>query len=119
MTEAVLLKGCVGETPERKLPLHLQRAMAEYERKPEDVESADSLVAERKQPTRPETIALFIHRGGSSRPGCDPEEAVWQNVNKGSILTIRVGKNWIIPRDELLEFAKTYRRGPAPRRRKN
>ena len=76
MTEAVLLKGSVDETPERKLLLHLQRAMAEYERKPEDVESADSLVAERNQPTRPETTVLFIHRGGSSRPGYDPRGCV-------------------------------------------
>ena len=73
MTRAVLVKGRVDETPERKPLLHLQRAMAEYERKPDDVESADSLVAERKQPTRPETIALFIHRGGSSSLGMTPE----------------------------------------------
>ena len=43
-------------------------------------------------------------------------EAVWQNVQKGNIPAIKVGRNWIIPRDKLMEFAKTYVKGPGRRR---
>ena len=45
-------------------------------------------------------------------------EAVWQNVVKGRIPAMKVGRNWIIPRDALLEFAKTYVKGPGRRKSK-
>lgn len=41
--------------------------------------------------------------------------AVWQMVKLGRLPAIKVGKNWIIPRDVLLEFAKDYVKGPGPR----
>jgi len=44
--------------------------------------------------------------------------AVWQNVVRGRIPAIKVGRNWIIPRDALLEFAKTYVKGPGRRKAK-
>ena len=31
---------------------------------------------------------------------------------------MQVGRNWIIPRDALLEFAKTYVKGPGRRKKK-
>lgn len=40
--------------------------------------------------------------------------AVWQMVKWGRLPGMRVGRNWIIPRDALLEFAKGYVKGPGP-----
>jgi hypothetical protein len=32
---------------------------------------------------------------------------------------MKVGKNWIISREALLEFARTYQKGPGRRKRKD
>ena len=46
------------------------------------------------------------------------QEAVSQNIRKGDIPAIRIGRNWAIPRKALREFSKTYVKGPGPRRRR-
>lgn len=40
--------------------------------------------------------------------------AVWQMIQRGRLPGMKVGRNWIIPRDALLEFAKDYVKGPGP-----
>ena len=42
--------------------------------------------------------------------------AVWQMVRAKRIPAMQVGRNWIIPKGELLEFAKTYVKGPGRRK---
>ena len=42
--------------------------------------------------------------------------AVQQMVKTGRLLGRKVARNWIIPRDALLEFAKTYVKGPGRRK---
>ncbi|MBI4199666.1 MAG: helix-turn-helix domain-containing protein [Chloroflexi bacterium] len=46
------------------------------------------------------------------------QEAVSRNVRQGRIRAIQVGRTWAIPRDALLEFAKTYQKGPGRRKPK-
>ena len=58
----------------------------------------------------------FLSTGEAARfLGVTPE-AVWQNVVRQRIPAMRVGRNWIIPRDALLEFASDYVKGPGRRR---
>ena len=45
------------------------------------------------------------------------QEAVSQNIRKGNIPAIRIGRNWAISRKALEEFSKSYIKGPGPRRR--
>jgi len=45
-------------------------------------------------------------------------EAVSQNIRKGNISAIRIGRNWAIPRKALEEFSITYVKGPGPHRRR-
>ena len=42
--------------------------------------------------------------------------AVQQMVKAGRLPGRKVARNWIIPRDALLEFAKTYVKGPGRRK---
>jgi len=44
--------------------------------------------------------------------------AVWQMVKWGRLPARKVARNGIIPRDALLEFAKTYVKGPGRRKPK-
>ncbi len=44
--------------------------------------------------------------------------AVWQMIQAERIPAMKVGRNWIISRDALLEFAKDYVKGPGRRRKK-
>ena len=44
--------------------------------------------------------------------------AVWQMLVQGRLPGMKVARNWIIPRDALLEFAKTYQKGPGRRKPK-
>lgn len=42
--------------------------------------------------------------------------AVGQMLRQGRLPGMKVARNWIIPRDALLEFAKTYMKGPGRRK---
>ena len=44
--------------------------------------------------------------------------AVQQMLRLGRLPGMKVARNWIIPRDALLEFAKTYVKGPGRRKPK-
>jgi excisionase family DNA binding protein len=44
--------------------------------------------------------------------------AVTLMVQQGKLPAIRVGRSWAVPRDELPEFAKAYRKGAGGRRGK-
>jgi excisionase family DNA binding protein len=41
--------------------------------------------------------------------------AIRQMLRGGRLPGVRVGRNWIIPRHSLLEFARDYVKGPGPR----
>ena len=59
-----------------------------------------------------EKLQPYVSTGEAARIlGVSPE-AIWQNVVRGRLPGMKVGRNWIIPRDFLLEFAKTYQKGP-------
>jgi len=61
--------------------------------------------------------APYVSTGEAARIlGVSPE-AVWQNISKGRIPAMKVGRNWIIPRAELLRFAATYIKGPGRRKK--
>jgi excisionase family DNA binding protein len=44
--------------------------------------------------------------------------AVTLMVQQGKLPATRVGKSWAIPKNELLEFARTYRKGSGGRTRR-
>ena len=58
-----------------------------------------------------EELAEYVSSAVAARILGISQEAVSQQVRKGRLPAIRVGRNWAIPRDALLEFAKTYRKG--------
>lgn len=60
----------------------------------------------------------YVSTGDAARLLGVTHEAVSQNVRKGRLPAIRLGRNWAIPRDALLEFAKTYVKGPGRRKPK-
>jgi excisionase family DNA binding protein len=41
--------------------------------------------------------------------------AVTLMVQQGKLPAIRVGRSWVVPRDAVLEFARTYRKGAGGR----
>jgi excisionase family DNA binding protein len=45
--------------------------------------------------------------------------AVTLMVQRGKLPAIRVGRSWAVPRDTLLEFARTYRKGTGGRPQSN
>ena len=63
-------------------------------------------------------VQPYISTGEAARILGVSREAVWQNVQRGRLPSMKVGRNWIIPRDTLLEFAKTYVKGPGHRKPK-
>ena len=60
----------------------------------------------------------YVSTGDATRILGVTHEAVSQNVRKGLLPAIRLGRNWAIPRDALLEFARTYVKGPGRRKPK-
>ena len=46
------------------------------------------------------------------------QEAVSQNIRKGNIPAIRIGRNWAVRREDLKIFAGSYVKGPGPRKRR-
>ena len=70
-----------------------------------------------KDKTNQQNINPYLSTGEAARILGITPEAVWQNVSTGRIPAIRVGRNWIIPRDELLVFAKTFVKGLGRRKR--
>lgn len=60
----------------------------------------------------------YVSTGDAARILGVTHEAVSQNVRKGRLPAIRLGRNWAIPRDALLEFARTYQKGPGRRKPK-
>ena len=47
------------------------------------------------------------------------QEAVSQNIRKGNIPAIRIGRNWAVRREDLKIFAGSYVKGPGPRKRRD
>ncbi len=45
-------------------------------------------------------------------------ESVGYNIRKGKLQAIRIGRNWAIRRDTLLEFASDYVKGPGPQKKR-
>ena len=46
------------------------------------------------------------------------QESISQNIRKGNIPAIRIGRNWAVHRETLEMFAGTYVKGPGPRKRR-
>ena len=63
-------------------------------------------------------LPSYLSTGQAARILNVSPEAVWQMVKGGRLPGMRVARNWIISRDALLEFAKTYQKGPGRRRHK-
>ena len=65
-----------------------------------------------------EVLQAYLSTGEAARVlGVHPT-AVWQMVKGRRLPALRVGRNWIISRDALLEFARTYQKGPGRRKPK-
>ena len=71
-----------------------------------------------KEQASGERLQEYLSTGEAARIlGVHPV-AVWQMVKWGRLPGMQVGRNWIIPREALLEFAKTYQKGPGRRKPK-
>ncbi|MBI4234519.1 MAG: helix-turn-helix domain-containing protein [Chloroflexi bacterium] len=60
----------------------------------------------------------YVSTGDAARILGVTHEAVSRKVRKGQLPAIRLGRNWAIPTEALLEFAKTYVKGPGHRKPK-
>ena len=60
----------------------------------------------------------YVSTGGAAHILDVTHEAISQDVRKGRLPAIRLGRNWAIPRDALLEFARTYVKGTGRRKPK-
>jgi len=65
-----------------------------------------------------EALPEYVSTAIAARILSISQEAVAQNVRKGRLPAIQIGRNWAIPRDALLKFAKTYVKGPGRRKPK-
>lgn len=63
-------------------------------------------------------LSEFLSTGQAARILGVAPQAVWLMVINGRLPGMQVGRTWIIPRDALLEFAKTYVKGPGRRKPK-
>ena len=69
-----------------------------------------------KELTRGKDLEEFLSTTEAARIlGVHPV-AVGQMLQKGRLPGRKVARNWIIPRDALLEFAKDYVKGPGRRK---
>lgn len=63
-------------------------------------------------------LQTYLSTGEAARILGVHHVAVRKMVIQGRLPGIQVGRNWIIPRDALLEFAKDYVKGPGRRKPK-
>ncbi len=66
-----------------------------------------------------EVLQAYLSTGEAARIlGVHPT-AVWQMVKGRRLPAMKVGRNWIISREVLLEFVRTYQKGPGRRKRQD
>ena len=71
-----------------------------------------------KEHTSAEGLQEYLSTGeAASILGVHPV-AVWQMIQADRLPAMKVGRNWIISREALLEFADGYVKGPGRRSRK-
>lgn len=66
----------------------------------------------------PRMTAEYLSTGETARILGVSRVAVTLMVQQGKLPAIRVGRSWAVPKDALLEFASTYRKGPGGRKPK-